>query len=259
MTITRRGFLKLAGVSLVAAGCQGPLDRLQGSAPKGASTLPGPRSIGAGRWAMAIDVSRLQDPAVRMRIADACHRAHNVAQIDSVAHEIKWIWTEKFEHAFAGTTAKHLAERLRDQPTLVLCNHCSNPPCVRVCPTKATYQREDGIVMMDYHRCIGCRFCMAGCPYGSRSFNFWDPRPYIEEINPKYPTRTKGVVEKCDFCVERLAEGLMPICVEESDGAIVFGDLEDETSPVRRALENGHAIQRKPHLGTDPGVYYLIG
>jgi len=135
-----------------------------------------------------------------------------------------------------------------------------------VCPTQATWKREDGIVMMDMHRCIGCRFCVVGCPYGSRSFNWKDPfgKPGSEErknakLDPSFPTRTKGVVEKCDFCVERLAEGLMPICVEESDGAIVFGDLDDEDSPVRRALESGHAIQRKPHLGTDPGVYYLIG
>ena len=130
---------------------------------------------------------------------------------------------------------------------------------MRVCPTKATWKRADGIVMMDWHRCIGCRYCMVACPYGARSFNFRDPRPFVKQPDPSFPTRTKGVVEKCDFCVERLAEGLLPICVEESDGAIVFGDLDDEDSPVRRALESGHAIQRKPHLGTDPGVYYLIG
>ena len=72
--------------------------------------------------------------------------------------------------------------------------------------------------MMDFHRCIGCRFCMAACPYGSRSFNFRDPRPFIKETNKQFPTRMKGVVEKCNFCTERLAEGKLPACVEASDG-----------------------------------------
>ena len=139
-----------------------------------------------------------------------------------------------------------------------LCNHCDNPPCLRVCPTKATFQREDGIVMMDFHRCIGCRYCMAGCPYGSRSFNFKDPRPFIEKVDLDYPTRTKGVVEKCEFCAERLAEGKMPSCVEVSAGAITFGDLDDPESDVRKLLAERFSIRRSPYLGTKPCVYYLV-
>lgn len=139
-----------------------------------------------------------------------------------------------------------------------LCNHCDNPPCVRVCPTKATFKREDGIVMMDMHRCIGCRFCMAGCPYGSRSFNFQDPRPFIAEENPVYPTRMKGVVEKCTFCTERLAEGKMPACVEASEGKIVFGDLGDPDSEIRHILAENFTLRRKPDLGTSPSVFYII-
>jgi molybdopterin-containing oxidoreductase family iron-sulfur binding subunit len=100
---------------------------------------------------------------------------------------------------------------------------------------------------------------MAGCPYGSRSFNFWDPRPFIAEVNPEYPSRTKGVVEKCDFCAERLARGQLPLCVEASDGAMVFGDLDDAASPVRRILDASYTVQRKPQLGTDPSVFYLVG
>ena len=143
----------------------------------------------------------------------------------------------------------------------VQCFHCNNAPCVKACPTKATFKREsDGIVLMDFHRCIGCRFCMAACPYGSRSFNFRDPRPFIDEkeMNTQFPTRTKGVVEKCNFCAERLAEGKMPACVEASDGAIVFGDLKDPHSEVREVLREHFTLRRKQNLGTEPCVYYIV-
>ena len=133
---------------------------------------------------------------------------------------------------------------------MVLCNHCDNPPCVRVCPVKATFRRDDGIVMMDYHSCIGCRFCMAACPYGARSLNWRDPRPFIKEpLNMEYPTRCRGVVEKCTFCFERLAKGLKPACVEAcKDKALIFGDVEDTNSEIRKVLRENPTIQRKPQL-----------
>jgi molybdopterin-containing oxidoreductase family iron-sulfur binding subunit len=144
-------------------------------------------------------------------------------------------------------------------PVLVFCNHCDNPPCVRVCPTKATWKREDGIVMMDWHRCIGCRYCVAGCPYGSRSFNWVEPRPHIKSLNPEFPTRTKGVVEKCTFCEERLAKGQGPACVSACrEKAMVFGNLNDPASEVRELLRVRYSIRRKPQLGTQPEVYYLV-
>jgi molybdopterin-containing oxidoreductase family iron-sulfur binding subunit len=142
-----------------------------------------------------------------------------------------------------------------------MCNHCERPSCVRVCPTQATWKRKDGIVMMDQHRCIGCRYCMAACPYGSRSFNFVDPRPTLQKsgINPGYPTRTRGVVEKCSFCAERLARGKLPACVEACPvKALVFGDLNDPESEVARLLEEKYTIRRKPGLGTNPHVFYLV-
>ena len=141
---------------------------------------------------------------------------------------------------------------------LALCNHCEKPPCVPVCPVKATFKRADGIVMMDYHRCIGCRYCVAACPYGARSFNWEDPRPYIRKIDPGYPTRTRGVVEKCNFCEERLVKGLMPACVEACSKGLAFGDLNDSGSAVRRLLSSRHAMRRKAYLGTKPDVFYLI-
>ncbi|MDY6863200.1 MAG: 4Fe-4S dicluster domain-containing protein, partial [Thermodesulfobacteriota bacterium] len=155
---------------------------------------------------------------------------------------------------------EHIKENLKHKKVLVFCNNCDNPPCVRVCPTKATFKRKDGIVMMDMHRCIGCRFCMAGCPYGSRSFNWKDPRPYIdrEKENREYPTREKGVVEKCDFCAERIDKKLLPKCVEVSGGALVFGDIGDPNSEVSKILNSQYTIRRKPALGTGPSVYYII-
>jgi molybdopterin-containing oxidoreductase family iron-sulfur binding subunit len=131
---------------------------------------------------------------------------------------------------------------------------------VRVCPTQATWKRdEDGIVMMDWHRCIGCRYCMAACPYGSRSFNWQDPRPAIASFNPDFPTRTKGVVEKCNFCEERLARGKRPACVEACpEKTIVFGDLLDPDSEPRQLLRTRFSLQREPELGTSPSVYYLV-
>jgi len=113
--------------------------------------------------------------------------------------------------------------------------------------------------MMDWHRCIGCRYCVVACPYGSRSFNWKDPRPAIDEITIDYPTRMRGVVEKCTFCEERLARGLEPACVEAcSNDEIVFGDVNDPNSKVRQLLTERMAIRRKAGLGTQPEVYYII-
>ncbi len=172
--------------------------------------------------------------------------------------EVKWIWTDTFDAAFPEQAMDLPADTLAKRPFLLLCNHCENPPCVRVCPTRATFKREDGIVVMDYHRCIGCRSCMSGCPYGARSFNFTDPQPFVDSPNMKYPMRTRGVVEKCSFCVERLSKGKKPLCVEAANAAFLFGDLTDALSPVRKALENNIAVRRKPSLGTGPGVYYIL-
>jgi molybdopterin-containing oxidoreductase family iron-sulfur binding subunit len=100
---------------------------------------------------------------------------------------------------------------------------------------------------------------MAACPYGARSFNWIEPRPHIKELNTVFPTRTKGVVEKCNFCAERLAVGSIPACVEASNGALVFGNLGDPSSEVRKILSTRFAIRRKPDLGTGPSIYYVIG
>lgn len=266
MNKNRRSFLKVAGLSVFAlsSGATAFSGAAQAMVSPG-TYEPGPKELKAKRWAMVIDTRTFRTADDYKAIIMACHSVHNVPDIRSKAdghedQEIKWIWTDSYKHAFPDDLNEHLADRVKKRPFPLLCNHCTNPPCVRVCPTQATYQLPNGIVTMDYHRCIGCRFCMAGCPYGARSFNFVDPRGYLSDPvpNPEYPTRMIGVVEKCTFCVERLAKGLMPACVEASEGRILFGDLNDPESAVRKALAENYSIRRKPNLGTQPGVYYIV-
>ena len=209
------------------------------------------------RWAMVVNMKACLAQGECTECIDACHRTHNVPDLGNAKDEIKWIWKAPYEKVFP-EQEQTLNREKRDDPVIVLCNHCDEPPCVKVCPTRATWKREDGIVMMDYHRCIGCRYCMAGCPYGARSFNWKNPRPFIEEINVDFPTRTKGVVEKCNFCVERLAQGLPPACVEVCPGALIFGDLGDPDSEVRQIIQSQHTMQRLPELGTKPSVFYVV-
>ncbi|MBI4822967.1 MAG: 4Fe-4S dicluster domain-containing protein [Nitrospirae bacterium] len=263
MSMDRRQFIKIAGISTVL-GFGGTLGLSKLKDSWASEMLQSPEALNAKHWAMVIDVKKLTSEEHYDKAISACHRAHNVPNIGNPKEEVKWLWKETYEHAFPGMEQEYMPEGIKHKPFLLLCNHCENPPCVRVCPTKATFKREsDGIVMQDMHRCIGCRFCMAACPFGARSFNWRDPRPFIKEQdeNKEFPTRTKGVVEKCTFCYERLAKGEMPACVEavKDTKALVFGDLSDPNSEVRKILSTHYSIRRKPELGTQPSVYYLIG
>jgi len=255
---SRRNFLKLAGLSVLGLGAAPALT----SASKAAAQTfdANPQALTGTHWAMVVDVSKCQDDC--QDCINACHQGHNVPALppDKQKNEIKWIWHEEFENAFPEKPIGYLPEKFHHKPFEVLCNHCDSPPCVRVCPTKATFKRKsDGIVLMDFHRCIGCRFCMAACPYGSRSFNWFEPRLYLDKTNPTYPTRTKGVVEKCNFCAEQLAVGNLPLCVRAcKQGALVFGDLDDPNSDVRKILNEKSAIRRKAELGTGPNIFYVI-
>jgi len=261
MSINRRKFLKIAGASALfgLTGTSAIEELLTTNAE--ASVSPGPEALTAKRWGMVVDVNKIKTEEDYRKIIQACHSIHNVPDIGNKKDEVKWIWEEEYENTFPGVSDEFIPDSIKHKPFLALCNHCANPPCVRVCPTKATFKRPDGIVAMDYHRCIGCRFCMAACPFGARSFNWRDPRPFIKEKeeNKEFPTRMKGVVEKCTFCSERLARGLKPACVEKSNGALVFGDLEDPNSEVRKVLSTQYTLRRKPEIGTGPSVYYVIG
>ena len=246
MRTGRRVFLRMAGRAAAAA---------TAGAALGCADTREPRR----RLAIAIDITRCTAAAGCRACIDACHQAHNVPAIPEARHEVKWIWTEPFERAFAVDEPESLADALRGAPVPVFCNHCDNPPCVRVCPTQATWARDDGVVTIDAHRCIGCRYCVAACPYGSRSFNWIDPAPFVRRPLATYPTRTRGVVEKCNLCEERLADGGLPACVEACpERAMVFGDARDPASEVRRVIRERRTLRRKPELGTRPQLYYEI-
>ncbi|MBP7342850.1 MAG: 4Fe-4S dicluster domain-containing protein [Syntrophaceae bacterium] len=260
MTTKRRDFLKIAGASaltLLAPSLFGPAWAEDAIViPPGRASGPTP-ALSARRWAMAIDASRCKEGCTDC--ITACHAVHNVPDFSNPKDEVKWIWNEPFSSVFPAEDHPHQGKAIQNLRIPVLCNHCDNPPCVRVCPTGATFSRPDGIVMMDYHRCIGCRLCMAACPYGARSMNFRDPRPFIAKINPDFPTRAKGVVEKCNFCEERLAKGMIPACVLAcKEKAIVFGDMEDPRSEIRLLMETRFSLRRRAHLGTAPQIYYIL-
>lgn len=257
MRLSRREFLKIAGASAIFGfGGISAINALE--KVEGAQVLSEMKALKAKRWAMIVDIRKFKTEEDYKKVINACNRIHNVPQIANPRHAVKWIWTDTYEHTFPDLEFEYVPEEIKQKPFILLCNHCDNPPCVRVCPVQATFKREDGIVMQDMHRCIGCKFCIAACPYGSRSYNFLPPRPYIKEENKEFPARTLGVVEKCIFCYERLDKGLPPACVEASNGALIFGDLADPKSEVRKFLSANYVIRRKAELGTRPMVFYII-
>ncbi|RMG91993.1 MAG: 4Fe-4S dicluster domain-containing protein [Chloroflexi bacterium] len=153
------------------------------------------------------------------------------------------------------------------------CFHCENPPCTPVCPVGATYKREeDGIVVIDYDVCIGCRYCLTACPYGSRFIDLGKtytdpPQPYESSASPEYgENRIRveggspvGNARKCHFCIHRVYRGMLPACAETCIGrAIHFGDLDDPESVVARLIAERPSIRLKEELGTEPNVYYLL-
>ncbi len=144
------------------------------------------------------------------------------------------------------------------------CFHCENPPCVDVCPVKATWKEKDGIVVIDYDWCIGCRYCQAACPYDGRRFNWSTPHVPENELNKDQHylgnrPRKKGVMEKCTFCIQRSRSGENPACVEACPtGARIFGNLLDPNSTIRWVIENKKVFRLKEDLGTEPKFWYFM-
>ncbi len=143
----------------------------------------------------------------------------------------------------------------------VLCNHCADPLCEAVCPTGATHRGKDGLILVDYDKCIGCKACVSACPYHARTyikeerFYFPDtPIPYgVDELRGY-----EGIVQKCNFCVDRLGRGEEPACVEACPTACrVFGDLDDAGSEISFLIKSKYGFQLLPEKGTNPSVYYL--
>lgn len=194
----------------------------------------------SGRIAMAIDLRRCTGCRA---CAVACKAEHGVR----LGGFRSWVSEQEF-----GTQPRMTREFLPR-----LCNHCEEPACEKVCPTGATFKRGDGIVTIDPERCIGCRHCMAACGYNARYFNSQiDP----EDVQRRYPARTHGTVDKCDFCARRVDAGGKPSCVATCPaGARTFGDAEDPQSDVFAMLRSGNAVPLLPELGTRPSVFYAGG
>lgn len=144
------------------------------------------------------------------------------------------------------------------------CNQCDNPPCTQACPVEATWKEDDGIVVIDYDWCIGCRYCMAACPYDARRFNFKEPELHRSEVNTNQSylsnrVRPQGVVEKCHFCLHRTRIGAMPACLEACPtGARKFGNIADPESDVAQIVRDKRVFVLKEELGTIPNIYYYF-
>jgi len=245
--VERRDFLKIGAAAAAAtAALRMAAPRASASSPEGSSPY---------KWVMVID----QEKCVGCGQCVLACRANN-----DVPPEISWTRVIKVGHV--GDQDIYLPRP---------CMHCDHAPCVEVCPVKASYKRADGIVMMDYDRCIGCRYCEVACPYGARAFNwktFDEPNPAVPTWGePEVERRPRGVVEKCSFCSNRIDRGLelgltpgvdpiaTPACVVACPmGARIFGDLNDPESEVSKVLaRNPSAYRLREDLGTEPAVYYL--
>ena len=140
----------------------------------------------------------------------------------------------------------------------VQCNHCSNPSCVKVCPTGATFKAKDGLVQMDYDKCIGCRSCVVACPYSARRFNWFKPVLPPGDVNKSVIVRPLGVVEKCTFCAHRVRRGKLPRCVEVCPPhARHFGNLNDPESEVSKLLKSNQGFHLLEELNNQPNIWYI--
>ena len=257
MSNSRREFLK-GSCALLGAGALVPasagLARASSGEPTAERTGP--------RYALLVDVQKCLAAGGCTACTQACHAAHNVPSIPEPNHEVKWLWKESFRHAFPTQVHAYSTEHLVDKPVMVLCNHCENPPCVPVCPTTATYSRKDGIVLIDWDRCIGCGACIQACPYEQRFFVRRDEALYsasqVSYENPGAHQAPVGVPVKCDFCFHRVDQGRQPACVETCPTkARVFGKLDGGEKPLNELISRNNARTLMPEMGTLPNVHYF--
>jgi Fe-S-cluster-containing dehydrogenase component len=209
------------------------------------------KGIPGKKFVMVIDLSRCKSVKA---CQSACNHAHELNPGEN--------WIKVYPMQDAPQTAPYW------EPTT--CMHCDEPPCVKVCPVDATFKREDGIVLIDSDRCIGCRFCMAACPYSTRVFNWGEPEIPKEVADKPYSCETslpqkKGTVSKCDFCADMTRKGELPHCVSACpNGVFFFGDMiEDsvtngaETYRFSDLIRDKSGYRMMEDLGTKPSVYYL--
>jgi molybdopterin-containing oxidoreductase family iron-sulfur binding subunit len=198
---------------------------------------------GAVRWGMLIDSGKCAEGCDDC--VTACNTENGLKGFDRPTTDAQWIRKVKLKDKQTGHT----------QTLPMLCQHCEHPPCVDVCPTGASFKRADGIVLVDKHICIGCRYCMMACPYKARSFI----HETLQDQMPHAP-RGKGTVESCTFCVHRVDSGRTPACVEactaENHNAMVFGDLNDPDSAISKELKQHSSRQIRADLQLNTGVRY---
>jgi len=239
MSLNRREFVNLTALAAAAASA-GPgllvIDLADARSPEEPATS-------RQRWGLLINVDRCADGCTAC--VQACFTENGVWGHGRPATDAQWIRKVTIHDKQTGVT----------QSFPVMCQHCEYPPCVDVCPTGASFRRTDGIVLVDKHICIGCRYCMMACPYKARSFiheDVHDPKPYAP--------RGKGTVESCTLCVHRVDTGRIPACAEAckkiGHDAILFGDLKDPGSEIHRRLKSAPSTQIRADLKLNTGVRY---
>ncbi|MEW6293509.1 MAG: sulfate reduction electron transfer complex DsrMKJOP subunit DsrO [Pseudomonadota bacterium] len=205
------------------------------------ANTPSQGASGKVRWGMLIDTTKCASGC------DACVKACNTENgINETLKDARQgsQWIRKIDLKNPKTGQEHSLP--------MLCQHCAHPPCVDVCPTGASMKRADGIVLVDRHTCIGCRYCMLACPYKARSLVHLP----LTNQNPEVP-RGQGCVESCTFCVQRVDKGLKPACVESCpEGAMLFGDLNDPASEIAQRIANEKTTQVRGDLKLNLGVRY---
>ncbi len=219
----------------------------------------------AHKWGMVVDLDRCTGCQA---CVIACQSENNVPINDEKSFRdgrvIEWIRVERYwEGDFPDVKARFLP---------VLCQHCDNAPCESVCPVYATYHNNEGLNVQVYNRCVGTRFCGNNCPYHARLFNYWEPvwpEDLRNQLNPDVTVRTRGIMEKCSFCIQRIRratrggkkvedQAFNPACVQACPtDAMTFGDLLNEDSRVSRQWEDERAYRVLEGLGTNPSVKYL--
>ncbi len=197
---------------------------------------------GKVRWGMLVDTNQCGSGC--NDCVTACNQENGLSG-GTTATDSQWIRKVELKNTKGG----------RNLSLPVMCQHCEHPPCADVCPTGASFRRADGIVLVDKHRCIGCRYCMMACPYKARSF-VHEP---LTDQSPDVP-RGKGTVEGCTLCVHRVDRGEQPACVEAcakaGRGAILFGDLNDPESGISRRIRTVASAQIRADLMLNPGIRY---
>lgn len=192
------------------------------------------------RWGMLIDTNKCAQGCDKC--VQACNMENGLSGHGRPATDAQWIRKVTVKDKQTG--------KISSLP--LMCQHCEHPPCVDVCPTGASFKRADGVVLVDKHICIGCRYCMMACPYKARSF----VHETIEDQKPHAP-RGKGTVEGCTFCVHKLDQGTQPSCVIACpEGAILMGDLNDPTSDIFKRLREVASTVLRADLKLNPGIRY---